>query len=267
LRHFIFYRTRRVDGPHKRSKIIKQADAIRAEPPPYPNRGPYRVITADPPWPFDKRQEHPSQRGVPPYTSMSIAQICGEAAKMQAIAHADCVLWLWTTNHHMREAFEVLDAWGFQPKTIPSWVKDKMGMGDWLRGQTEHCLMAVHGRPIVRLTNQTTALHAPVLAHSQKPDAFYELVEALCPAPRYAYLFARSIREGWDCHGDGVPRSESDDYNAEDDFAKSIDVAYEAVRERAREHDADRGKSFARVLCQGRRSRRDVECPRSQDGL
>jgi len=35
-----------------------------------------------------------------------------------SIAHENCILWLWTTNHHMREAFATLDAWGFQQKTI-----------------------------------------------------------------------------------------------------------------------------------------------------
>jgi N6-adenosine-specific RNA methylase IME4 len=53
-----------------------------------------------------------------------------------------------------------------------------------------------------------------VRAHSQKPDEFYELVEKLCPAPRYADLFARTTREGWDCHGDEVP------YDAPDNLAK-----------------------------------------------
>jgi N6-adenosine-specific RNA methylase IME4 len=79
-----------------------------------------------------------------------------------------------------------------------------MGCGDWLRGQTEHCLMATRGAPVVTLTSQTTVLHAPVWAHSQKPDEFYQLVERLCPAPRYCELFARSTRPGWDGHGDEV---------------------------------------------------------------
>jgi N6-adenosine-specific RNA methylase IME4 len=175
-------RTGRVDGPHKRLKIIKQSEAIRRELPPLPHRGPYRVIVADPPWPYERRKEDPSHRGTLPYPPMSIAQL--SALPVSSIAHDDCLLWLWTTNHHMREAFAVLDAWGFQQKTILTWTKDKMGMGDWLRGQTEHCLMAVRGKPIVHLTNQTTALSAPVRAHSQKPDEFYELVEKLCPAPR-----------------------------------------------------------------------------------
>ena len=66
--------------------------------------------------------------------------------------------------------------------------------------------MAVRGKPIVTLTNQTTLLHAPVRAHSQKPVEFYDLVELLCPAPRYADLFSRyRHNERWDCHGDQSP--------------------------------------------------------------
>ncbi len=106
----------------------------------------------------------------------------------------------------MREAFTVLDAWGFKQKTILTWAKDRMGTGDWLRGQTEHCLLAVRGKPVVELTNQTTLLHGPLRANSQKPVEFYDFIERLCPAPRYAYLFSRyGHNEKWDCHGDEAP--------------------------------------------------------------
>ena len=195
-------RTGRVNGPHKRLKVARQAEAIRKEPPPLPSRGPYRVIAADPPWPYELRKVDPSHRATQPYPQMSIAEIC--ALRVADIAHADCILWLWTTNHHMREAFNVLDAWGFKQKTILTWVKPKMSTGDWLRGQTEHCLMAVRGKPIVELTNQTTVLRGPVREHSQKPDEFYAFVESLCPAPRYAELFSREVRPNWDGHGDEV---------------------------------------------------------------
>jgi MT-A70 len=109
-------RTGRVNGIFRRLKIIKQGDAIRAEPPPLPGNGPYRVIVADPPWPYEKRAEDPSRRGVLPYATMSIAEI--KAMDVVSIAHEDCLLWLSTTNHHMREAFDVLNAWGFEQKTI-----------------------------------------------------------------------------------------------------------------------------------------------------
>ena len=202
-------RTGRVNGVYRRLKIAKQSEAIRAEPPPLPGNGPYRVIVVDVPWPYEVRDEDPSKRGVRPYATMSLADI--RATKVNDIAHEDCILWLWSTNHHMREAYELLRAWGFEPKTILTWAKDKMGMGDWLRGQTEHCIMAVRGKPVVTLTNQTTLLHAPVRGHSVKPPEFYDLVESLCPAARYADLFSRyRHNDKWDCHGDEAPANPSD---------------------------------------------------------
>jgi len=150
--------------------VIPQIEAIRSEPPPLPCNGPYRVIVADPPWPYEFRQEDSSHRGVQPYPGMPIEQIC--ALPVAAIAHEDCILWLWTTNFYMRFAYQALDAWGFQERTILTWVKDRMGLGDWLRGQTEHCIMAVRGRPAVTLSNQTTVLHGKAREHSRKPEEF-----------------------------------------------------------------------------------------------
>jgi N6-adenosine-specific RNA methylase IME4 len=197
-------RTGRVNGPFKRLNVIRQSEKIRKEPPPLPGHGPYRVIVADPPWPYEIRKEDPSQRATHPYTQMSIDQIC--ALDVGGIAHRDCILWLWTTNHHMRQAFEALDAWGFTQKTILTWAKDRMGTGAWLRGQTERALMAFRGKPIVELKNQTTLLPGPLRKNSQKPAEFYDFIEGLCPAPRYAYLFSRyRHNEKWDCHGDEVP--------------------------------------------------------------
>jgi N6-adenosine-specific RNA methylase IME4 len=163
------------------------------------------VIAADPPWPYELRQEDPSHRGAVPYPAMSIDQICAMGDEVRRIAHENCVLLLWTTNNHMREAYLVAEAWGFEVKTIVTWFKDKMGMGDWLRGQTEHFLVCVRGHPTVVLTNETTALFGKVRGHSEKPEEFYEFVEKWAPAPRYAELFSRHKRENWDGHGDEHP--------------------------------------------------------------
>ena len=139
-----------------------------------------------------------------PYPPMAIADIC--AFPVADFAHKDCVLFLWTTNSHMRNAFAVLDSWGFEHRTILTWVKDKMGCGDWLRGQTEHCLVAGRGKPTLQVSNQTTVLFAPARGHSIKPREFYDLVELLVPAPRYADLFSRyRHNKRWDCHGDEAP--------------------------------------------------------------
>jgi len=177
--------------------------AIRAEPAP-PPEGPFRVIAADPPWAYESRALDPTHRAANPYPDMAVEDIA--ALGVGSLAHDDCVLWLWTTNAFMRDSYAVLDAWGFEPKTILTWVKDRMGTGDWLRGRTEHCHLAVKGRPPVELTNQTTALEAPLRQHSRKPDEFYALVEALCPAPEDGRLemFQREPRQGWVGHGNQI---------------------------------------------------------------
>ena len=195
-------RTRRVDGVFRLLTAAKKSEAIRREPPPLPGNGPYRVIVADPPWPYE-RMADPTHRGTAPYPSMSLADIC--AMKVASMAYDDCIMWLWTTNAFLPDAFDVLEAWGFEYKTTLTWVKQHFGTGDWLRGQTEHCLMAICGRPTVNLTKQSTVLIAGSSDHSRKPDEFYQLIETLCPAPRYAELFSRRERDGWDCHGDETP--------------------------------------------------------------
>lgn len=191
-------KTGKVNGAHKKLKVAKQKEEIAKEPPPLPT-GPFRVIVVDPPWHYDKRPDDPTHRGALPYPSMTLEQI--KSLSIANMAHENCVLWLWTTNSHIMYSFEIAEAWGFTYKTLLTWVKDKMGLGDWLRGQTEHCLMCVRGKPTIDLTNQTTVIHGPLREHSQKPDEFYAMVERLCPGSKVE-VFSRTNREGWTTHGD-----------------------------------------------------------------
>jgi N6-adenosine-specific RNA methylase IME4 len=127
--------------------------------------------------------------------------------------HDDSILWLWVTNFILARGLHlpVLRVWGFEPKTIVTWEKDSTSTGIWLAGQTEHVVMAVRGKPVVTLTNQTTRLRGAVREHSQKPVEFYDFVESLCPASRYADLFSRyRHNDKWDCHGDEAPANPSD---------------------------------------------------------
>jgi N6-adenosine-specific RNA methylase IME4 len=178
------------------ARAAKQAVAerIKHEPAPPPT-GPFRVIAIDPPWQYESRANDPTHRAANPYPDMTLDAI--KALPVADLAHADCILWLWTTNAFIGEALECLAAWGFEKKSIVTWVKDRMGLGDWLRGRTEHCLMAARGKPIREpLTNQTTVITGPLREHSRKPDSFYSLVESLCPGNK-AEMFACEAREGW----------------------------------------------------------------------
>jgi hypothetical protein len=46
----------------------------------------------------------------------------------------------------------VLDARALESKAMLTWGKPHFGGGDWLRGQTEHCILAVRGNLVVTLT-------------------------------------------------------------------------------------------------------------------
>ena len=132
---------------------------------------------------------------------MSLEEI--KAIKLPAAE--DCILFLWTTHKFMRYSFEVLDKWGFREVAIITWVKDRIGLGSWLRSQSEFCIMAVKGSPKVTLTNQSTVVYGLMREHSRKPDEFYKMVESLCTGRKLDY-FAREKREGWEVFGNDTEK-------------------------------------------------------------
>ncbi len=159
----------------------------------------YEVIVIDPPWPYGTKYDANARRAANPYPEMSLDEI--KAIKLPSAN--DCILWLWTTHKFMRYSFELLDEWGFRDVAILTWCKSKMGLGVWLRSQSEFCIMAVKGKPKVNLTNQTTVLNAPMREHSRKPDEFYSMVDELCVGYKIDW-FSREHRDGWDAIIQGV---------------------------------------------------------------
>lgn len=55
-------------------------------------------------------------------------------------------LYLWTTNTNLRDAFDLMEAWGFAYVTTLTWVKPSFGLGAYFRTTTEHVLFGVRGR-------------------------------------------------------------------------------------------------------------------------
>ena len=80
------------------------------------------------------------------------------------------------------------------------------GTGQWTRGNTEACLLAVKGKPHKFKKNNGVSqiIEAPVGKHSSKPLIVRDkIVELLGDLPRIE-LFAREQSNGWDCWGDEV---------------------------------------------------------------
>jgi N6-adenosine-specific RNA methylase IME4 len=139
---------------------------------------------------------------------MDIEEI--KAMRVCDIADDDAILWLWTTNTHLRAAVDVVEAWGFEYRALLTWVKDRMGTGEWLRGQTEHCLLAVRGRPVFVGGARTTVLQAARREHSRKPEEFYDLVEETCAGGKVE-LFCRQRRDGWQVFGNDTEKFTRDE--------------------------------------------------------
>jgi N6-adenosine-specific RNA methylase IME4/ParB-like chromosome segregation protein Spo0J len=204
----------RANGPYRRLTNMRQAEAIRREPPPLPNQGPYRAAMVDCPWAYEPDDDDAAYRAVLPYSTMSIEQLC--AMDVASIMHEDAVLGFWVTNFILVRGLHlpVLKAWGgFDPKTIVTWPKDRPGRGHWAKGQTEHLIIATRGKPVITtpLPDHTTLLRGPFHLvskgeHSTKPVEAYNYFESRCPAARFADLFSRyRHNERWDCFGDQAP--------------------------------------------------------------
>jgi N6-adenosine-specific RNA methylase IME4 len=174
-----------------REKQVKEIEALD------PATGGYPVVVVDPPWPYEARKNDPTQRGKTPYPQMPVPDIC----KVQIPSADDSILFLWVTNSHLANgnAARVCTAWGYQPKTIYTWVKNRMGTGDWGRSQTEHVVLGVRGKPKLKEV-PPTVFEANVGEHSEKPEEFYKLVEKITVGSK-AELFSREQREGWFCFG------------------------------------------------------------------
>lgn len=163
----------------------------------------YHTIIADPPWDIMQRGNYGA---INHYSLMTVEQIKNMPIASLTAPNSHC--WLWVTNGTLRHGFDVLGAWGFTYRSIFTWCKLRMGLGQYLRNCTEHVLLGSRGKAPVLCKNQINFGIFQVQDHSHKPEEFHKIVERVSPGP-YAELFARRKMPGWDIWGEEV---ESDFY-------------------------------------------------------
>jgi N6-adenosine-specific RNA methylase IME4 len=167
---------------------------------------------------------------------MPLETIC--ALPVRELATNDAHLYLWAVLPMMREAYEVIEAWGFVADTMLTWCKPGPGLGGGWRGNTEHLIVARRGEsymnptctkcgqrargktrkcvcaePVWHVRGEIVAqkqaflslakgtwYEAPRRDHSEKPDIFMDMIEQMSPAPRLE-MFARTQRLGWSSWG------------------------------------------------------------------
>ncbi len=171
------------------------------------------VIYADPAWRysvFSKKGEAKSASRH--YETMPLADIC--ALPVADLAAPSAHLFLWATAPHLRQAFTVMDAWGFSYSSVAFvWGKLNrshqisprlfladcdafMGMGHTTRQNAEFVLLGRRGAPKRKVKSIRQMVFSPVREHSRKPDEVRALIERYADGPRVE-LFARTKADGW----------------------------------------------------------------------
>ncbi len=166
------------------------------------------ILYLNPPWP--ERGGGKIKRGADKhYNLMSVKEII--ALPIGAYAKKNSHIYLWVTNNYLAAGLKAIDAWGFDYKSTVTWVKDKMGIGQYFRGQTEHCLFGVKGMIPYKSENGKRCQHVtffqePRTNHSEKPEKMREIINHVSFREGFqrGEFFARREVEGWDCYGDEI---------------------------------------------------------------
>jgi N6-adenosine-specific RNA methylase IME4 len=177
--------------------VVQDLDALLTQ------RAKFPTIYADPPWPYSNTAARGAAENH--YRTLPLDAIRSEPVRQLAAEKAH--LHLWTTNAFLREAFDVIRAWGFEYKSCLVWIKPQLGMGNYWRVSHEFLLLGVRGGLPFRDRTCRSWLSAPRTGHSRKPFAFRALIERVSPGP-YLELYGREHHPntGWTVYGNQVER-------------------------------------------------------------
>ncbi len=206
----------------------------------------YSIIYADPPWDYGGKMQYDNSSKKDEnidfkkdifissasfkYPTVKLNDLKGlDVAK---IADTDCLLFLWTTGPHMKNAIELGASWGFDYKTI-AFVWDKMvhNPGQYTLSQTEFCLVFKKGKiPRPRGARNVRQLkQVPRGKHSEKPQIVIEGITKMFPEQEKIELFARKNYRTWDNWGLEIPNSEIEIFSTEDKIRQNISEEEESL--------------------------------------
>ena len=168
----------------------------------------YQIIYADPPWKYKENWGNGSNEHT--YQTMNFEDIC--KLPIPEITEKEAHLYLWVTNPFMKQGLELCEKWGFEYKTLITWIKTykngvpEMGMGYYFRSCTEHIIFGIKGKKkVLNKTTKNMFMAVNPKRHSEKPlETRKMIVNCSGDVPRIE-LFARQKIDGWDCWGLEAP--------------------------------------------------------------
>ncbi len=146
----------------------------------------FGTIYADPPW---------SDECGP---RMTVDDLC--VLPVESIVADDAHVHLWTTDAHLFNAKQVIDAWGFDYAGCFVWIKPDSNLGDYWRVAHEFLLLGVRGScSFLDHSLKSWAEIRP--AHDgHKPEPVRHMIGRASPGPRVE-LFAKGPVDGWTVSG------------------------------------------------------------------
>jgi site-specific DNA-methyltransferase (adenine-specific) len=183
----------------------------------------YNVLYVDPPWDFSNRFKGKKkiedgktiQHSITEkYPTMNIKELKELREFIDKITTKNSVLFMWTTDAHLKSALEVMEAWGYTYKTIGFiWnKKEKSGkqvcyMGMWTMKGSEICLLGTKGNPhkLLKSRKVRQLVEAERGRHSEKPQEVRDrIVEMFGDKAKYLEIFAREKVAPFDVWGNEV---------------------------------------------------------------
>lgn len=164
----------------------------------------FGTIYADPPWPYGNQATRAATRNhYKQHDALTVADI--GALPIDRLAAENAQLHLWTTNSFLREAFDIITAWGFEYRSCFVWCKEKLGIGNYWRVSHEFLLLGIRGSATFHERSLKSWGVLPRGRHSEKPERVREMIERAGDGPRLE-LFGRRAARGWVVWGDEIRR-------------------------------------------------------------
>lgn len=172
----------------------------------------YQVLYADPAWDYNGKEQHnkkTSNMSVKDhYPTMTLSAM--KELNIKSICDKDCILFMWSSSPHLKQAIELMEAWGFEYKTIAFvWEKQKTNPGYYTLSQCEICIVGKRGKfPEGRGSRKERQFISELRGkHSAKPVEVRERIVRMFPSQKKLELFAREKTDGWDVWGNEVEGS------------------------------------------------------------
>lgn len=166
----------------------------------------FDCIVADPPWSYDNKKTGGTLKSSADqkYQTLSFNELLWLSEPIQKVSKQDCCIFLWVTNPFLQEGLELIKEYGFEYKSLITWVKNGKGMGFWYRGNTEHIILGIKGDIKPFHSQEINVFHAETKQHSEKPLKSYELIEQGTKSIKNCKtleIFARRYYKDWTCIG------------------------------------------------------------------